>query len=170
MIAAEYVQSWESASTTPTWAYICKLWSKDETLFKNDIKAIKDKKLKSLALPKASLTPVGFAASQIVKKKNFPTNYIKYKIFRTEQEFQAFAMVNSGNVQTGFITKPLIMRDGKATGSYWFVPHEYYDPIKYYIINTNSTSFRTSKVFNYLLTDNNVHQFFLKAGFEDLDK
>ena len=44
------------------------------------------------------------------------------------------------------------------------------DPIKYYIINTNSTSFRTSKVFNYLLTDNNVHQFFLKAGFEDLDK
>lgn len=79
-------------------------------------------------------------------------------------------MVNSGNVQTGFITKPLIMRDGKTTGSYWFVPHEYYDPIKYYIINTNSTSFRTSKVFNYLLTDNNVHQFFLKAGFEDLDK
>ena len=78
--------------------------------------------------------------------------------------------VGLGNVQTGFITKPLIMRDGKTTGSYWFVPHEYYDPIKYYIINTNSTSFRTSKVFNYLLTDNNVHQFFLKAGFEDLDK
>lgn len=44
-------------------------------------------------------------------------------------------MVNSGNVQTGFITKPLIMRDGKTTGSYWFVPHEYYDPI-----NTTSST------------------------------
>ena len=146
------------------------LWSKDEYLFKNDINAIKDKKLKSLALPKATLTPVGFAASQIVKKKNFPTDYIKYRLFRTEHEYQAYAMVNSGNVQTGFFFFFFIMKDGKATGSYWFVPHEYYDPIKYYLINTNTNSFRTKKVYNYLLNDSNVHQYFIKAGFEELDK
>lgn len=146
------------------------LWTKDESLFKKDIKAIKEKKLKSIALPKAALTPVGFAASQIVKKKNFPTDYIKNRIFRTEQEYQAFAMVNSGNVQTGFITKPLIIRDGKTTGSYWLVPREYYAPIKYYIINTAADSYRTGKVFNYLLKDSNVHQYFLQAGFEDLNK
>lgn len=146
------------------------LWTKDEKLLKNDISAIKDKKLKSIALPKASLTPVGFAASQIVKKKNFPTNYIKNRIYRTEHEYQAFAMVNSGNVQTGFITKPLIIRDGKVTGSYWFIPRKYYDPIVYFIINSDTNSYKTRKVFSYLLSDSNVRMYFKIAGFEELNQ
>lgn len=105
------------------------LYSNDPALFQRGAVPVKKSELKSLALPKASLTPVGFAAAEVVSSKSFPTNYLKHHLYRAEQEYQVFAMVSSGNVQAGFVTLPLIINE---SGSYWQIPADYYPEICYY--------------------------------------
>ncbi|MGN1281980.1 MAG: substrate-binding domain-containing protein [Succinivibrio sp.] len=144
------------------------LWSADKELFAKDISVIKKKKLKSLAMPKQNLSAVGFTAGQIAKRKTFPTDYLKSRIYRTEHEFQAYSLVSSGNVQAGFMTKPVIMRDGKATGSYWLVPDEYYDQILYYIVNLCADDNKVLQLYTYLSSDRNALACFFEAGFWDL--
>lgn len=146
------------------------LWSADENLFKDNIKVITKKKLKSIAIPIAKLSPVGFAASQITKKKEFPTDYLKHRLYRTEHEYQTYAMVSSGNVQVGFLTKPLIMDKGNKTGSYWAIDRSYYEPINYYIIkNAKSINAQTLKVYEYLKSSPKALTHFYNTGFESLE-
>ncbi|MGN0893383.1 MAG: substrate-binding domain-containing protein [Succinivibrio sp.] len=144
------------------------LWSADEKLFEEDIKVIKKKRLKSLALPKQNLSCVGFTAGQVVKRKSFPTEYLKNRIYRADHEFHAYSLVSSGNVQAGFMTKPVIMRNGKPTGSYWLVPDEYYDQIQYYIVNLSLEDRKSGAVYDYISTDKNALSCFFDAGFCDL--
>ncbi len=146
------------------------LWSSNKFLFRDNINAIINKRLKSLAIPKDSLTTVGFAAHEVVSRKNFPSEYLKKKngIFRPEHEYQAYSFVKENNVQTGFITKPLIMHDGRTTGSYWIVPREYYSPIYYYIIK-NDRSKDAEELYNYLRANQKNLNEFYSAGFEALN-
>lgn len=145
------------------------LWTANETLLKNNIDVIKKKKIKSLAIPNPHFTPVGFSAHQIVSKKNFPTDYLKHRIFRTDHEFQIFSLVRSQNVQAGFLTKPLIMRNGAPLGSYWYIPEDYYTPIYYYVVNTSKKNTnRNNILFNYIYANKDALEEFDKAGFERL--
>ncbi len=145
------------------------LWSNNKFLLKDNINVIIKKKLKSLAIPKDSLSTVGFAASEVAKRKNFPSEYLKKKnaIYRPEHEYQVYSLVKNNNIQTGFITKPLIMRNGETTGSYWYIPHEYYSPVYYYIIK-NDKSQQADELFNYIRGNKlNLAEFY-SAGFEAL--
>ncbi len=147
------------------------LWTKNKRLLIDDVRPIVKKKLKSIALPKPELTSVGYSASEVSKMKNFPTEYLKKnnKIYRPNSEFQAYVLARSGKVQTAFVTKPLIMRNGRPTGSYWFIPHDYYSPIYYYIISTENSK-RAKELFDYLSTNSDALQYFYRSGFEDLAK
>ncbi len=145
------------------------LWSSDPTLLDSSATVVAKKKLKSLALPKAELTPVGFAASEIVSRKNFPTDYLKGKIYRTEHEYQVYSMVESGNVQAGFLSKPLIMdARGHTKGSFWQVPRDLYSELSYYLmpIDRYKKENDVKRLMNYLLTSDKVMKDFISAGFD----
>ncbi len=145
------------------------LWSADPSLLDYKASAVSNKKLKSLAIPKSELTPVGYASAQIVSKPNFPTNYLKGHIYRAEHEYQVLAMVNDGNVQAGFITKPLIMdAHGHTKGSYWQTPRNNYPELGYYLIPllTEKNKENVKKLCNYLMTSPEVLSDFIAAGFD----
>ena len=145
------------------------LWSADESLFKDNIDAITKQKLKSIGLPNPHLTPVGFSSKQVVERKSFPTKYLKHKIFRADHEFQIYSFVRSQNVQSGFITKPLVMKNGLPQGSYWKIPENYYQAIIYFIVNTSKRNTNANNIlFNYLYSDKEALNFFYQTGFEPL--
>ena len=144
------------------------LWSADPALLDSQATAVGQKRLRSLALPQAALTPAGYAAAQIVSRKNFPTGYLKGRIYRPEQEYQVLAMVDSGNVQAGFLTLPLILgKDGKPRGSWWQVPRDLYDELDYYLIPTLSGAKdrEAMALYKYLKSDPTVLKAFENAGF-----
>lgn len=145
------------------------LWSADPTLLDGQALAVSQKRLKSLALPKAELTPPGFAASRVVERSDFPTEYLKGRIYRTEQEFQVLAMVESGNVQAGFLTRPLILGpDGAPRGSYWQVPRANYPEIDYYLIKLTRARRDpgTDALYSFFKDDPKVLRSFQRAGFD----
>ncbi len=149
------------------------LWSKNPLLFKNNSPLnIETSKLKSIAIAKAELTPVGFATNQIVSSDKFKTNYLKDKIYRADHEYQVFSMVSSENVQAGFITKPLIIKNTReSNGSYWVVPKSYHADILYYIsMHTNSVKQKeVIALYNYLYKNSKAIQYFKAFGFEDIN-
>lgn len=145
------------------------LWSADPTLLDNKASAVANKKLKSLALPNAKLTPVGYATSKIVSRKNFPTNYLKGRIYRTEHEYQVLSLVESGNVQAGFLTRPLILdKTGHMRGSFWQTPKELYPELDYYLVILKDAEKKSDvqRLANYLKSNEQVMGDFIKAGFD----
>jgi molybdate transport system substrate-binding protein len=145
------------------------LWSADPSLLDGRGLAISEKRLKSLALPKAELTPPGFAAAHVVERHDFPTDYLKGRIYRTEQEFQVLAMVESGNVQAGFLTRPLVLGpNGAPKGSYWQVPRDNYPEIDYYLIMSNrgKRSDDARDLYAFFKSDPAVLKSFRRAGFD----
>ena len=146
------------------------LWSGNRFLFQKDISAITKKKLRSLIVPKAHLTSVGYAANQVLNHKDFPIDYLekKGKIFKADHEYQAYSLLEPGNVQVGFLTKPLIMKDAKTTGSYWYIPNEYYDPIYYYLVMLSEDP-ATRAVCDLLSDPAFALRHFKQAGFESVD-
>lgn len=146
------------------------LWSKDENAIDDKLNFLKKKKIKSLVYPKASLSTVGYAASEIISQKNFPSEFLKGKIFRTDHEYAAFSLVDNQNVQAGFMTKPVVMKDGKIEGSYYIFPYDKYDPIFYYVtLNNEEKSNRISTLYAELSTSSRVITSFVLAGFDSLD-
>lgn len=148
------------------------LWSADPKLLDAKAAAVTKKKLKSLALPRAELTPVGYATSLIVSKKSFPTNYLKNSIYRAEQEYQVYALVEGGNVQAGFLTKPLIMdENGHPRGSYWEIPREDYPDLYYYLTPLNAAEGKNdvADLAAYLKSSPEVAEDFEAAGFASID-
>ncbi len=146
------------------------LWSADPALLDGQALAVSQKRLKSLALPKPELTPTGFAASRIVSRSDFPTEYLKGRIYRTEQEFQVLAMVESGNVQAGFLTRPLVLgKDGAPKGSYWQVPRANYPEIDYYLLllNRAKRDSGAADLYAFFRDDPKVLASFKRAGFDE---
>lgn len=131
------------------------LFSADpELLSPSDLQSLKQRKLSSLALPKAELTPVGFAAAQVAARSDFPTAYLNGRIYRAQQEYQVYAMVSSGQVSAGFVTLPLISRaDGSTEGSYWRVPADWYDELKVYALSLKGPQQATARLWVQALQD-----------------
>ena len=133
--------------------------------------AVKAQRLQSLALPKGELTPAGFAAAQVVARSDFPTNYLKNRLYRAEQEYQVYAMVSSGNVQSGIVTLPLITRaDGTTEGSYWLLPQDWYPELKVYALALQGKAHATAvQWIEQLQTKPEVAASFSKQGFVMLE-
>lgn len=147
------------------------LWSADPNLFNGNIAAVYTKKLKSLAIPDPRLTPVGFAAKQIVANKGFPTEYLKSRIFYPEHEYQVHSMVAANSVEAGFITLPLIStKTRQMNGSYWVIPRSYYPDILYYTLIIDSSPKRNDALaFTRFLREDDTAQNVLEAfGFASL--
>ena len=79
-------------------------------------------------------------------------------------------MVDSTYVQTGFLTKPLIMKDGHTLGSYWQIPSNLYPEIIYYsVISAHGEKSKDSKALVKFLHENNQSlECFIKQGFDPL--
>lgn len=145
------------------------VWSNDKNLFSSihDKKPIINKKLKSLAICDKSLTPVGYATSEVVKRADFPTLYLKNSIFRPEHEFKAYALLKNNSVQAGIISLNLIMKNNTYRGSYYLIPQSIYPKIYYYAFAmSNLDSFNSSTSFiRYLQADRQVQYILKQNGF-----
>lgn len=149
------------------------LWSSDPALFARGVDPVVKRKLKSLAAPKRALTPAGFAASEVLSAKAFPTAYLKDKIYRGSHEYQVMAMAEGGHVQAGFITLPLLYDElgNLRPGSYWQVPRGYHADLLYYAcIFKGSARIDEAKQFIGFLKDNEKAQEILNSyGFAPLN-
>lgn len=126
----------DAASLHPFATVPLTLYSQDAGLFKKGMSfQAAVRKLSSLALPRAKLTPVGFAAAEVTSDKKFPTARLNGRIYPADHEYQAYAMISSGNVQAGFITLPLALGE---EGSWVEVPGELYPEICYYVVILNT--------------------------------
>lgn len=114
------------------------LWSVNPRLMNQDdiLQTVKSGRIRSVALPKAEFTPVGFAAEKSYKELNFG-KYFADSTYRTDNEYQVYSMVREGNVDAGFISKPLVSALTRmANGSYYEVPTDMYPAIRYYAVIT----------------------------------
>ncbi len=148
------------------------LWSQKPGLIDRKGGAASAKKLKSLALPKPSLTPVGYAAKLVAEKSSFPTRHLEGHIYRGEQEYQVYALVKDGHADAGFITKPLVVQEnGRIEGSYWQVSREAYPDICYYVtLMDNASDKNAAEQFHGFISSNlKVREAFVRAGFEPLN-
>lgn len=149
------------------------LAAKDRNLFRRDLKAITDKKLRSIAIPKADQSAVGYASSQIVKSAAFPTGYLQEHIYRADQEFQILSMVDNNHVQTGFVTLPLLkMLPNSKDYSYWYIPSKYYPEIFYYVMvmEGSTENQKVTDLMRYLMEDEGVMRILKEYGFEEVNE
>ena len=144
------------------------LWSADASLFRRGPRPITQKQLKSIASPKATLTPAGYAATQVLKSKDFPTGYLKNHIHYAENEYQVYSVVSSGLIQTGFLTRPVVVSaPGGLKGSFWQVPKKMYPPIYYYVlILDQAKSIPASRSLYEFLKGDAALGVFMQAGFD----
>lgn len=150
------------------------MWSADPRLFsgKSGISLMASNKIKSIAIAKPSLSPVGFATKKVLSSNNFKTANLKDHIYRAEQEYQVFSMVISGNVQVGFITKPLVNSlTHEANGSYWAIPRSYYPDIQYYVVvmQNASNNPKVTKFVNDLMNSHKIKDILEANGFSSLN-
>lgn len=147
------------------------LWSPNPRLItqKSAEQLFTKKHLKSIALAKAELTPVGFASNEVLKQPKLNAKFLQDHTYRAINEYQVYAMVNEGNVEAGFVTTPLILTlTRQLNGSYWIVPEAYYPTIQYYatIMNGNEVPFDKAEQFiNYLKTDKKAVDLLRALGF-----
>lgn len=121
------------------------LWSPDKNFFKDPVAKLMERNLRSLAYPDARLTPVGFAAHELLTDRQFPGSYLKDRLYVASQEYAVQGMVEAGYVECGFITRPLITGpDKQPAGSYWLVPRGYYPDLLYYSIILEDSAKRES--------------------------
>ena len=146
------------------------LWSANPNLLDKTAQAVSQKRLKSIALADPRLTPVGFATHKIVSQSNFPTSYLKGHIYRADHEYQFFAMVAEGNVECGFLTKPLIVKNGQTFGSYWQVPRNNYPDLIYYALPLNDSKHPRDiqTLIKFLTEDPKALNIFINSGFAKL--
>ncbi|MBQ9274988.1 MAG: substrate-binding domain-containing protein [Succinivibrio sp.] len=123
--------------------------------------------LRSLALPKAELTPVGYAAAQLIKAAEFDGYCKSCAQYKTDNEFQVLGLIKSGQVQAGLLTLPLIK--GAGAGGYWRelsaseVPDLYY----YETLGRGSAvnSAEVRRLYEYLYSDPAARQIWAEGGF-----
>lgn len=131
------------------------------------------KRLQSVALPKAELTPVGFAAHEVMRHHKLQARFLQDNTYRAVNEYQVYAMVNEGNVEAGFVSSPLIFTlTRQLNGSYWTVPEDYYPTIQYYatILNGDKVPFAKAQQFiQFLTTDKKAGDLLEALGFFALE-
>ena len=148
-------------------------WSADKNLFKGHDPhwCLNKQTIKSLAIASPRLTPVGFATAQVLKRSDLKTQYLKDKTYRSDQEYQVYSMVASGNVHSGIISKPLIASvSSPIAGSYYQIPRTWHSDIQYYVLllNTSKDNQQAHKFMNYLVHDTKAQQVLSDCGFAPL--
>lgn len=145
------------------------IFSADTKLFhQHTLKtALEQHAIKSLALAAARLTPVGFAANQVVRRSELNFSYLKDKNYISDQEYQVYSMVASGNVHAGIVSKPLIVADPV---SYWDIPRSWHSDIQYYVLLLNASKDNNSahEFMRYLISNSKAQQILQEQGFAPL--
>lgn len=127
---------------------------------------IENHAIKSIALAQSKLTPVGFATEQVLTQLDITP--IKEHTYKANHEYQVYSMVNSGNVDCGVISYPLIINEQRqTTGSAWPIPRNYYPDIRYYgiVLTPSSLNHAAPKFLHMLASDPKVQNHLQSFGF-----
>lgn len=92
--------------------------------------ALKEGKIRRLAMANPRLAPYGRAAEETLEALGLTETY-QGRLVRGENINQAFQFVRSGNVDAGFIARSQIVSDnGEVAGMIWEVPKALHSPIR----------------------------------------
>lgn len=107
------------------------LWSRDRRLFgENGYRALTQGRFRRLAMANPKLAPYGLAAQQTLEALGYAKRFAD-RIVLAENIGQAFAMVNTGNAELGFVAmSSLLSSKAPVGGSRWPVPARLYSPIR----------------------------------------
>lgn len=151
------------------------LWSPNPRLINSTEgqKLFTEQKLKSIAVAKGELTPVGYASEQVLKQPELKASFLKDHTYRTDNEYQVYSMVQEGNVEAGFVTTPLVLTlTRQMNGSYWEVPEDFYPTIQYYATIMKGDAVPTAdaqKFIEFLKTDEKAASLLEALGFYPLN-
>lgn len=147
------------------------LWTKQQKLIDQNKpleQLIKDRKVKSLAVAKANLTPVGFASNEVLKSSKLKLDYLKNNLYKSEHEYQVYSMVDQGNVDLGLISLPLITNPKhKIDGIYFEIPRNIHPDILYYalLMQKSKDCKACQKFIKKLLSDSETQNSLKSFGF-----
>lgn len=152
------------------------LWSPNPRLINSTEgeKLFTQQKLKSIALAKGELTPVGYASEEVLKQPQLKASFLKDHTYRADNEYQVYSMVEEGNVEAGIVSTPLVLTlTRQMNGSYWEIPADYYPTIQYYATVMKGDNVPTDKAqqfIDYLKTDPQAGTLLEALGFYSLSK
>lgn len=162
-----------AASLVPIAKTLLIVLAHDPKLFANNNKTpIVKQRLKSLALADTRLTPVGFATHEVVKSSNFPTQYLKDRIYRADHEYQVLSMLINKHVQTGIVSLVTFKGiDNQNQYSYYIIPQQEYPELLYYALLAKDSVNKNHviKLFKDLKTNATVQALYLKHGLISLN-
>jgi molybdate transport system substrate-binding protein len=102
------------------------LWSKSRDLVRRE-ETLRAGSFAKLAIANPTAAPYGAAAIETLKALGL-YDALRSKIVQGNNIAQAFAFIDTGNAELGFIALSQVV--GNAGGSRWLVPQELYTPIR----------------------------------------
>jgi molybdate transport system substrate-binding protein len=102
------------------------LWSKSRDLVRGE-EALRAGSFAKLAIANPTAAPYGAAAIETLKALGL-YDALRSKIVQGNNIAQAFAFIDTGNAELGFIALSQVI--GNAGGSRWLVPQDLYTPIR----------------------------------------
>lgn len=153
------------------------VWSQNPEMFKavtgDFFRDFSQAPLTSAAVARPELTPPGFAANYLFKDNAAFFAGRTGRLYTVSNEYQVYSIVLAGNVDAGFVTRPLIIKNGTdeaVSGSFLEVPRRMYPDIQYYALLLESAPHRklAQDFIRQLHSDRNLHQTLRAFGFASL--
>jgi molybdate transport system substrate-binding protein len=115
------------------------LWSPKENYVDTAGKVIEGSAFKFVALANPDVAPYGLAAKEyLIAQKLW--NKLQGRLTLGQDIGQAFAFVQTGNAELGFVALSQIQLPGKKIpGSYYIIPSQYYKPLEQQAIQLKQT-------------------------------
>lgn len=143
------------------------LWSWKNGLI-IDENSVHNSAIKVLALANARLAPYGRASEEVLQKIKFDKKKFKGKVVYGENISQTMNYIKTKNADLGFVSKSLLNNLSEAEkGSYWEVPHEYYEPIRQeLVLLKNGMNSKLAKQFILFLDRDASRKFISESGYD----
>ena len=106
------------------------LWSPRPGYVDDQGRILEHGDFRHLAIANPRLAPYGLAAREVLQARGL-WQRLSARLVRGENIAQTFQFVESGNAELGFVAWSQLERpDRPATGSFWLVPQQFYQPIE----------------------------------------
>lgn len=106
------------------------LWSPEPGLVDRQGRVLASGRFRHLAIANPKLAPYGAAARSVLERLGL-WRTLQDRLVFAQDIAQAYAFVESGNAEVGFVAYSQLLRPGQGiTGSVWEVPQSLYPPIE----------------------------------------
>ena len=105
------------------------LWSRDRERLGEDPGALRDGRVRRLAIANPKTAPYGRAAQQTLQALDLWQDW-KTRVVRGENVGQTLQFAATGNVDAAFVSLAQVQQlTAQATAGWWVVPEQFYEPV-----------------------------------------